>query len=279
MAFGALGIAAERVARQAGIPFVCTPFVHPKQWGDGPDDIKLYQRSDAVVALVPTDFAYLREVGVSEQKLRTIGVSPALPASVDCHAFRNEYGFGNHQPIVLYLGRLMPQKGARAVQQAAPLVWKKFPDAQFIFIGPGTSDEIAIFNGADSRLHYLGRVSDQKKAEAIAACTMLCLPSTSEILPTVYLEAWSLGKPVIAGMAHGVPELVEGNRAGLCASHVPGDVAEAINTLLVNPAMAREFAESGRTLVETRDSTESVSRALEGLYSQLTASQETLCAF
>lgn len=271
MSFSDLGIAAERAARHAGVPFVCTPFVHPKQWGDGPDDIKLYQRSDAVIALVPTDFAHLRELGVPAEKLRTIGVSPALPASIDHHAFRREYGLADHQPIVLYLGRLMAQKGARAVQRAAPLVWKRFPDTQFVFIGPGSSEEVAIFNGADSRLRYLGRVSDQKKAEALAACTMLCLPSTSEILPTVYLEAWSLGKPVIAGMAPGVPELVEGNHAGLCASHETGDVAEAISALIGDPGMAREYAESGRTLVEAKYSSESVSLALEELYFDLTS--------
>ena len=279
MAFGDLGIAAERAARHAGVPFVCTPFVHPKQWGDGPDDIKLYQRSDAVIALVPTDFSHLRELGVPEEKLRTIGVSPALPKSIDHRAFRREHGFGDHQPIVLYLGRLMAQKGARAVQQAAPLVWKRFPDTQFVFVGPGTGEEIAIFNGADPRLRYLGRVSDQKKAEALAGCTMLCLPSTSEILPTVYLEAWSLGKPVIAGVAHGVPELVEGNQAGLCALRQPEDVANAVSTLLSDPGIAREYAESGRKLVETRYSTESISRALEQLYFELTSPKESLCDF
>jgi phosphatidyl-myo-inositol dimannoside synthase len=277
MAFGDLGIAAERAARRTGIPFVCTPFVHPKQWGDGPDDIKLYQRSDAVIALVPTDYKYLRELGVSAEKLRTIGVSPALPAAIDRRAFRREHGFGDHQPILLYLGRLMPQKGARAVQQAAPLVWKQFPDAQFIFIGPGSADEIAIFGDADSRLQYLGRVSDQKKAEALAACTMLCLPSTSEILPTAYLEAWSLGKPVIAGLAHGVPELVEGNQAGLCVSHNPGDVAEAIVKLLSAPEIAQQYAAAGKKLVESRYSCEAVTGALEQLYTELLSPKNHLC--
>lgn len=279
MAFGDLGIAAERAARKAGIPFVCTPFVHPKQWGDGPDDIKLYHRSDAVIALVPTDFEYLRELGVPVKKLHTIGVSPALPASVDGSAFRREHGFGDHQPIVLYLGRLMAQKGARAVQQAAPLVWHNFPDAQFIFIGPGSAEEVAIFDGVDSRLRYLGRVSDEKKAQALAACTLLCLPSVSEILPTVYLEAWSLGKPVIAGMAHGVPELVEGNQAGLCASQEPDEVANAINKLLSDPELAKRYAESGCRLVETYYSAEAVSNAHERLYFELASPKQSLCEF
>jgi phosphatidyl-myo-inositol dimannoside synthase len=273
MSFGDLGIAAERAARRVDVPFVCTPFVHPRQWGDGPDDIKLYKRSDAVIALVPTDFAYLRNLGVAKETLHTIGVSPALPNSIDHQAFRRAYGFRDDQPIVLYLGRLMPQKGAKALQQAAPLVWKSFPEAQFVFIGPGTSEEIAIFNSADSRLRYLGRVSDQQKAQALAACTILCLPSISEILPTVYLEAWSLGKPVIAGMARGVPELVEGNNAGLCVSHEPTEIAEAVIRLLRNPEQAKAYGQAGKKLVEKQYSIEAVAGALEQLYSDLASTK------
>ena len=269
MSFGDLGIAAERAARQANIPFVCTPFVHPRQWGDGPDDIKLYRRSDAVIALVPTDFTYLRELGVPEEKLYTIGVSPALPERIDHSAFRRAYGFRDDQPIVLYLGRLMPQKGAKALQQAATLVWKTFPATQFVFIGPGTAEEIAIFSTADARLRYLGRVSDKEKAEALAACTLLCLPSLSEILPTVYLEAWSLGKPVIAGMARGVPELVEGNCAGLSVSQDPSKIGEAIMRLLGNPEQARAYGQAGKTLVEKQYSVTAVAGALEQLYTRL----------
>ena len=83
-----LGWAAQEAARFHGLPFAVTPFVHPHQWGDGPDDVKFYKKADAVIGLVQTDSAYLHEIGVSENKLHTIGVSPDLPAQSDAVAFR-----------------------------------------------------------------------------------------------------------------------------------------------------------------------------------------------
>ena len=268
-AFGDLGATAQRAAHQAGIPFVCTPFVHPNQWGDSPEDVKLYQDSEAVIALLQTDFNYLEKLGVPKTKLHIIGVSPALPASIDPQAFRLNQGLIDNQPIILYLGRMMAQKGAESVVAAAALVWQKFPNAHFIFAGPATDDEAVIFRQTDQRLRYLGRVSDQEKAEALAACTLLCVPSMTEILPTVYLEAWSLGKPVIAGMAEGIPELVEANRAGLCVPQEPERIARAITGLLEDREQGEKFGEAGRKLVAQRYSTAAIADAHEQIYAEL----------
>jgi glycosyltransferase involved in cell wall biosynthesis len=103
------------------------------------------------------------------------------------------------------------------------------------------------------------------------------LPSTSEILPTAYLEAWSLGKPVIAGLAHGVPEFVEGNQAGLCVSHQPGEVAEAIVKLLSAPEIGQQYAAAGKKLVESQYSREAITGALEQLYTELLSPKKNLC--
>ena len=72
---------ALRVAHSLGIPFVCTPFVHPQQWGDGPDDVVHYRRSDAVIGLVETDRDYLRSLGISKEKLHVVG-GFARPAGI-----------------------------------------------------------------------------------------------------------------------------------------------------------------------------------------------------
>ena len=97
----------------------------------------------------------------------------------------------------------------------------------------------------------------------------------SEILPTVYLEAWSFGKPVVGGTAHGVPELVEGNRAGITAEQTAASVADAVCRLLGDPALARELGENGRRLVEERYSVAAVASALERLYGKVVRSTST----
>lgn len=265
---------AEQEARKRHIPFVCTPFVHPNQWGDDPENVSFYKKCDAVIGLLTTDTGYLETLGVSPQKLHVISNAPDLPETVDGPGFRERHQFGN-LPIVLYVGRMMPQKGAKAIVEAAPKIWEKVPDAQIVFIGPGSPDELAIFEGADKRLHYLGKVSAQEKGDALAACDIFCMPSLSEILPTVYLEAWCLGKPVIGGMAHGLPELVEGNNGGLCVEQTSDAVANALLLLLENQTLREKFGEGGRAAVEARHSNAVVVDKLLNLYSSLIKSNQS----
>ena len=269
LAGGYLGWTAQAAARELGIPFVCTPFVHPRQWGDGPDDIAFYRRSQAVIGLVSTDAQYLASIGVEREKLHVIGVSPELPETTDAQAFRARHGLAG-MPVVLYIGRMMPQKGATSVLAAAPKVWQACPQARFVFIGPANQQEAAAFDGADPRIKYLGKVSLQEKADALAACDLFCMPSMSEILPTVYLEAWSYGKPVVGGRAHGLPELVEANRAGMSVSQEPQDVATALERLLNHDSLRKEMGARGRELVQSCYAVPAVTAALLSLYRQVT---------
>lgn len=268
-----LGWAAQLATQEFGIPFVCTPFVHPRQWGDGPQDVAYYQRADAVIGLLESDARNLVAIGVPEQRVHVVGVSPDLPAGTDPSAFRRKHQLGT-APLVLYVGRMMPQKGAQAVLRAAPLTWNHFPEARFVFIGPQTRESTGWFRGLDRRVLCLGRVSPQEKADALAACDVFCMPSLSEILPTVYLEAWSLGKPVIGGLAHGLPELVEANGAGLVTAQDPPAVAEAIGRLMADPDLRRRMGATGRQMVEARYSVQAVSGRLLDIYSKLVARKQ-----
>ena len=140
-------------------------------------------------------------------------------------------------------------KGVKAILMAADRVWQITPNAHFVFVGPDTPESLLWFENADSRIHYLGKVSDREKADAIAACTIFCMPSIFEILPAVYLEAWSYGKPVIGGKAQGVPELIEGNRAGFAVEQTPEEISAAITKLLQDPALSQSFGDNGKALV------------------------------
>lgn len=275
LAGGYLGWTAQAAARKAGIPFVCTPFVHPRQWGDGPRDVIFYQRADAVIALVETDRDYLVRIGVPREKIRIIGVSPDLPPTTDSAGFRQKHGLGD-APLVVYVGRMMPQKGARAVLESAEHVWRNHPAARFVFVGPLDHGSVDWFRGRDPRILALGRVDLQEKADALAACDVFCMPSLSEILPTVYLEAWSLGKPVVGGLAHGLPELVEGNEAGLAVGQKPEEVAAAVGRMLADGVLRQRCGMSGRRLVEQRYSVPAVTEAVEVLYREL-AEQQPAC--
>ncbi len=264
-----LGWTAQEVARVLGRPFVVTPYVHPGQYGDGPDDARHWQTADAVLALLETDRRVLIEqLGVSPEKVHLYGVVPLLPERADGAGFRARHGLGE-APVVLFVGRMNDYKGAPALVQAASLVWEKRPDVHFVFIGPASEEERHIFEGADARIRYLGRVDDQEKADAYAACDVFCMPSRHEILPAVYLEAWSYGKPVVGGPAPGLRELIEGNAAGLVVAQTPGAIADGLLRLLAHPEQARALGESGRRLVARRYTRAALVDTLERVYKLL----------
>jgi phosphatidylinositol alpha-1,6-mannosyltransferase len=266
-----LGWTVQEVAQALGRPFVVTPYVHSGQYGDGPDDARHWQTADAVLALLETDQKVLIEqLGVAPEKVHLYGVVPLLPERADGVGFRARHGLGE-APVVLFVGRMNAYKGAPALMQAAPLVWKKQPDVHFVFIGPASDEEQRIFENVDARVHYLGRVDDQEKADAYAACDIFCMPSQHEILPAVYLEAWSYGKPVIGGPAPGLRELIEGHKAGIVVSQAPEVIADGLLRLLQAPEEARMLGENGRRLVHQCYTREALVDTLERVYGKLLA--------
>jgi len=263
--FDYLAWALQRAAEQQGKPFICTPYVHPHQWGDDSASLALYQKCAAVIGLLSTDCNYLIKCGVPRERVHEIGVIPNMTATPDVEAFRTKYQL-HGKPVVLYVGRMVEHKGAKAVLSAAALVWEKVPDARFIFIGPPQGDSDRWFDNADPRILHLGRVSDQDRVSALAACSLFAMPSTSEILPTVYLEAWSLGRPVLAGPAHGMDDLVEKNGAGFVVQQDPAEIAARIEQILGNPVLSEQLGQAGLGLVQRQYSLDPIVSRLEQLY-------------
>ena len=208
-------------------------------------------------------------LGVPEDLLRVIGVAPIVSPTADPAGFRKKHGL-TEQPVVLYVGRMIDHKGFRAILEAAPEIWERVPEARLVFAGPAGLREAAAFENADPRVLFLGRCSDQEKSDALSACDLFCMPSTSEILPTVYLEAWHYGKPIVGGRAPGLPELIEDCGGGTAVEQTPAAVADAVVRFLSDGALRRRCSANGQQFVAASYSVEAVTGQLESLYLELT---------
>jgi glycosyltransferase involved in cell wall biosynthesis len=249
---GFLGWAAEMAAAAEGVPFLMTPYVHPGHGGDRTSRVSLYKHAVIVFALLETDRQHLISLGVRPDRIRLSGVVPLLPATVDPAKLRARLQLDD-APMVLFLGRMAPHKGYAEVLNAAPIVWREMPNVHFVFAGPGDATAEKTFaDHRDERVSYLGELDEQTKGDTLAACDLFCMPSTAEILPAVYLEAWSYGKAVVAGTAHGLADLVEGNGAGVVADRQPEAIARKILLLLRDAPGRRQMGERGRALVRER---------------------------
>jgi glycosyltransferase involved in cell wall biosynthesis len=261
-----LAYASYQAARRRGIPFVLTPVHHPRWMGwRYREYIKLYSLADAVLALTNAEKRTLVELGVPEERITVTGTGPILAQWADAVAFQERYRIDG--PIVVFLGQHYQYKGYRQLLQAAPLVWRRVPEAHFVFIGPAVGrSERAFAAYSDPRIHRLGRLDLQAKTNALAACALLCVPSMQESFGAVYTEAWSFGKPVIGCAIPAVAEVITDHVDGYLVDQEPAQIAERICYLLLNPRRAESMGAAGLHKVERCYSWNRLSELTEQVY-------------
>lgn len=238
-------------ARRRRVPFVLTPNHHPRWrgWRYREYD-RIYYEADALIALTTAEKRLLvEEKGASPERVHVGGVGPILAPDFSAKAFRERFGI--QRRFVLYLGQQLKYKGIGELLKAAPQVWQTHPDVDFVFIGPQSDFARRLFRGvADTRIHNLDAVDLETKTSALAACEVMCLPSAQESFGGAYVEAWTLGKPVIGGRIPAIAALIDEGRDGALTDQDPEEIAAHLISLLSDPARARVMGEAGRRKVE-----------------------------
>jgi glycosyltransferase involved in cell wall biosynthesis len=265
-----LSLASLRAARVLSVPFVLTPLHHPR-WNGWQYRVflQIYRSADLLIALTEAEKQILVGLGVEERRIRVTGFGPILADVPRPDAFRARLEADG--PMILFLGQHFPYKGYRELVQAAKQVWARFPDATFVFVGRsvGRSEEMFREN-TDPRIHRLGEVDLQTKTDALAACTLLCVPSTQESFGGVYTEAWSFSKPVIGCQIPAVSEVISNGVDGILVSQDPEQIGDAICQLLQSPADAHVMGEAGSRKAHGRYSWDRLARLTEEAYFDVT---------
>lgn len=263
------------LARRRGIPFVLTPVHHPRWVGwRYRAYLRIYREADAVIALTEAERRLLTGLGVREERIAITGIGPVLAPTADPAGFRARHGLSD-APVVLFLGQHYAYKGFRQLLEAAPLVWRQVPEARFVFAGPPVKDSERAFTIApDQRVLRLGAVNLQEKTDALAACTLLCVPSSQESFGVVYTEAWSFGKPVIGCPIPSVAEVIANEVDGLLVAQTPTAIAYGLVTLLRDEARARAMGAFGRHKVQARYTWPQIAALTEQIYQRLVSRGE-----
>jgi len=262
-----LGYASWQMARRLGIPFVFTPVHHPR-WGGWLHRHyqALYRAADALIALTQAEKECLIGLGVRKERIHVAGIGPVLAPTADGDGFRLRTGLGP-APFVLFVGTHYPYKGIETILQAAPGVWDRFPDTRFVFIGVPTPYSRRLFaDHIDPRLVQLGAADLQSKTDALAACDLLCVPSTQESFGGVYTEAWMMGKPVIAGDIPATREVVSDGIDGYLVPPEPAELSGKIRALLEEPSRQKRMGEAGREKVKAMYTWERLAERTEQVY-------------
>ena len=115
-------------------------------------------------------------------------------------------------PRLVCVGRLCEAKGQLLLIEAAYLLAKKAIDFELLLVGDGEMraelEALIARYGLNDRVRITGWVDSDRVREEIIAAQGLILPSFSEGLPIVIMEAMSLSRPVLSTYVAGIPELV-----------------------------------------------------------------------
>ena len=242
-----LGFSALRLARRRNARFTVTPFVHPGEWADGSIDIRLYNQANAVFVCTDVERRHLIDRGVIPQRLRKVPMAPSGMVSADGHTFRERFDLGN-RPLVLFMARKHRYKGYHVLRDAMRLVVSSFPDAVLVAAGPeGVRPYPEL---PDANFLDLGELTTspqdiQTKADAYAACDVFCMPSNAEAFGLVYAEAWHYRKPVIAGPAPALAELIADGTDGFRVEQDPEQIAHKIIAILADPTLGNTMGQRG----------------------------------
>lgn len=246
-------------ARRAGVPVVVTAEMAVDLWKGKAQlavDRRLAGWTDRVVgnSNAVVDF-YRRAAGVPEDRLAMIpsGIADEEPPEVDAAAVRAEFGFPAGAKLLIFIGRLAPQKAVDDLLSALDLLQHTEPDLRTLIVGDGPLRE-RLRNKAhdftlDETARFLGHRDDVPRL--LAASDVLVLPSLYEGLPNVVLEAMRFRKPVVATAAPGTTEVVvDGETGRLVPMRDFVALARAIRALVRDPELARRMGEAGRARVE-----------------------------
>lgn len=202
---------------------------------------------------------YMRQYGkrihlLSERKVSVVYNSlPLTPPDPQWYhhqrdILRREWQIEDSQTVLLFCGRLEPQKGFDVLLRALDVVRNKTGNFKLVVCGIGECEAeyraLAEQLGVDSYIKWEGWVSSTSKY--YTASDIYVMPSRWESFGLVFLEAMNFRKPIIATTTQAIPEVVANGVNGLLSANedIQG-LADNLLTLINDPAQQKVMGDAG----------------------------------
>jgi glycosyltransferase involved in cell wall biosynthesis len=174
-----------------------------------------------------------------------VGIGSEVSERPQPDRFRQRHGVQG--PFAIYVGRIDENKGCNELFTYFQRFTRQMPGTlQLVLIGKSLLPV-----PPDPRIRHLGFLSDEDKFDAMAAADVLMMPSYYESLSMVTLEAWALGKPVLANAKCDVlkGQALRSNAALYYDGY--GEFAEALYSITSSAALAEALGRNGRRYFQT----------------------------
>ena len=171
-------------------------------------------------------------------------------------ALRTRLGFGDRDFVVLFCGRLDPDKGIHKLMEALALL--PVPQIKLLIVGSpffGRTQQISFLRRLEqqaralgNRVQFTGYIPNEDLPDYYRLADLVCVPTlVEEAAGLVAVEAMACGRPVLATRSGGMPEYLEGSQAMLVerGENIADQLAWSIRMLYEHPALCAEMGAAG----------------------------------
>lgn len=219
------------------------------------------------------------KLGISQEKIEVIpnGIDSdemlSNKKAINPDKIKEKYRIKNNQKVILYVGRLVKQKRVEIVIDVIRELLNKNLNVVGLIVGDGPQrlnlEKRAKTLGVEHSIIFTGHLQEEKY-ECYSIADLFILPSISEGLPTVLLEAASFELPIIVTDTGGISDIVVHNKTGFLVNKWDcGQYGKYAESLLTNRDIAIKIAKSARKHVESHFSWDKVVEKYEKVYNEL----------
>lgn len=190
-------------------------------------------------------------------------------------SFRKDVSIPQDNRVVIFLSRIIKEKGVFELVESIPAVVKEFKAVTFIFAGDGPEIDpvkrVCKDSGIEEYVRFTGHLPYKDVTRALVASDVFVLPTYYiEGMPTAILQALAAGLPVITTPAGGIPEVIKtGENGFLIQPRSPRQLAEKILLLLQQDDLRDQIGRSNSELARKEFDIEIIAKKLGELYSSL----------
>jgi glycosyltransferase involved in cell wall biosynthesis len=185
--------------------------------------------------------------------VRALGVEPTadFPAFMDLEPFTGTRAALPEQPVAIFVGVLEAYKNVDRLAEAWRLAAPRVPDGALRIVGDGTRTDVAEALVRDLGVRWDRTLTSEEVARALDEAWVLVLPSRSEGMGRVLVEAFCRGRGVIGSRAGSIPDLVSDGVSGLLAdADDTYALADAIVRVLSDRALAEQLGNGAHVAAE-----------------------------
>jgi glycosyltransferase involved in cell wall biosynthesis len=203
-----------------------------------------------------------------------IGDIPIIHLGIDTNKFIPQPHLKGERPVIVFVGKIVPNKGVEELVDACAELVKIFPHLQLRLIGGGDASYLdklrhkARLPDGTSFLEFKGYIHKEDLPDELAKATVFAAPSWYEGGPGfVYLEAMACGLPVVACSGSGIDEIVTNEVNGLLVPPKNWQaLKEALAKILSNKTMAENMGANARNFVLQESDSRDCLKKLELFY-------------